>query len=52
MSNKFTFTHKEDAERHVENNGGVLHDNTHNNHEWNNNNFTVVVKDEVTEETK
>lgn len=43
MRGNFTFTHQEDAERFQGNNGGIIHDNTHNNHEWNNNNYTVHI---------
>lgn len=41
MSNT-PFTHREDAERHSENYGGVVMDNRHSAKEWNNNNFTVA----------
>lgn len=40
MSN-YHFTHREDAVRHQKSVGGIIHDNRHTAHEWNDNQFTV-----------
>ena len=37
----FDFTNKEDAEKFAEENGGVIHDNTHSANEWADNQYTV-----------
>lgn len=40
----YNFTHFEDAKRHQERNGGIIHDNRHTAHEWNDNQFTVHIE--------
>ncbi len=46
----FDFTHYEDAKRHQEKHGGVIHDNRHTAHEWNDNQFTVSTNERKTKD--
>lgn len=46
MATNYGFTHREDAERFQEREGGQLYDNTHNQNEWSDEQYTVHVNEE------